>query len=224
MKYNGIIFDFNGVILLDSEWQEQAWKQASAEIRGYPLTTEEMQTYVHGRRNKDTFEYLLGKEVDAEETLQLIQIKENIYRDICLSKKEEFKLSPGTEQLLDWIVSENISHTIATASEITNVNFFIKHLKLDKWFDKNLIVYDDGMLPGKPEPDIYLLAAKKINSSPKSCIVLEDSKSGIESARRAGIGKIIAFGPVRKFDELRALPGVNKVISRLDEISPIDFE
>jgi beta-phosphoglucomutase-like phosphatase (HAD superfamily) len=65
-------------------------------------------------------------------------------------------LSPGARGLLETLERRNIPRTIATSSEITNLNFFIEHLRLDRWFDVAKIVYDDGIRRGKPAPDIYL--------------------------------------------------------------------
>jgi len=65
---------------------------------------------------------------------------------------------------------------------------------LDRWFDVAKIVYDDGVRPGKPAPDIYLAAAENIGLAPSQCVVVEDAISGIQSAQVAGIGHIVALG------------------------------
>lgn len=213
MKYKGIIFDFNGVLWWDTQLQEQAWKEYSVQLRGGPLTNEEMSIHVHGRNNKHTLEFLIGKELAENELRKLIQEKESTYRNLCLQQRESFKLSPGAVELLDFLIAKNIPHTIATASEQSNVHFFIEHLGLAKWFEINSIVLDDGTLPGKPDPAIYIRSAEKINLKPKDCIVVEDAKSGIAAAYAAGIGKIIALGPETKRELLLQIPGVSEVIN-----------
>jgi beta-phosphoglucomutase-like phosphatase (HAD superfamily) len=219
VKYKGIIFDFNGVLLLDKEWQEQAWKEFSAKLRGKPLNEEEMSLHMHGRPNKYVLEYLTGRTLDSEETHRLTQEKESMYRELCLTQGENFKLSPGAKELLDFLVEKNIPHTIATASEITNVRFFFEHLRLARWFDFKKVVLDDGTLPGKPDPTIYLHAAENIGCKPQECIVLEDAKSGIAAAHSANIGKIIAVGSADSHDELRSLPGVTEAITDFTEFN-----
>ena len=82
----------------------------------------------------------------------------------------------------------NIPRTIATSSEITNVQFFIQHLSLHRWFDVTKIVYDDGVRPGKPAPDMYLAAARNIGIAAGECMVVEDAISGLQAAHAAGIG------------------------------------
>ena len=153
----------------------------------------------------------------------MIDEKEQKYRDIAIRQKD-FRLSPGAEQLLFLLKKSDVPMTIATSSEIGNVKFFFEHLGLENWFPLDKEVFDNGTFRGKPAPDIYLLAAKKIGLPPEECIVVEDAKSGISAARSAGIGKIIAFAHDGNESELQALPEVKKVIQNLGEITLEDFE
>ena len=121
--------------------------------------------------------------------------------------------------------ANKIVFTIATSSEKTNVDFFFKNLPLGNWFDINKIVYDDGKLPGKPLPDIYLKAAEKIDLSPQKCIVIEDAISGIKSAYNAKIGKIIAINPDLQSKKFQVVDNmVDHIITRLDKITIADFK
>lgn len=221
MKYKGIIFDFNGVLLWDDEWHEEAWDIASEKLRGKPLDGEEMQKGVHGGNSRNAFEFLLGRKISDSELLDLIQIKEKTYRDIAATKPE-FRLSPGAEELLDTLLRENIPHAIATSSEITNVDFFIEKFHLEKWFDRSLIIYDDGAMPSKPAPDIYLRAMERLKLAPAECIVIEDSRFGIEAAHRAGAGKVIHLSHGGRKEWLGDEPHTE--IKTLAEITLTDFE
>jgi beta-phosphoglucomutase len=218
MKLQGIIFDFNGVLWWDGHLQEQSWRQFSAELRGWPLSAEELAVHVHGRNNGYTLEYLLGRPVAGAELWELTQRKETIYRHLCLDEGEAFKLSPGAEDVLDYLAARQIPRTIATASEKTNLDFFVAHLHLDRWFDVRLIVYDDGTRPGKPAPDIYLQAARNLGLAPAQCVVVEDSRSGIQAAHAAGIGYVVALGPPVGYHELACLPGVSQVVESLRQL------
>ena len=130
-----------------------------------------------------------------EEVDELAQQKESVYRDLCKSDPDKFKLAPGVENFLNYLKENKIPFTIATASEINNVTFFIREFQLDRWFDTDKIVYDDGTFKGKPEPDIYLLAADRLGIEPKDCVVFEDAISGVKSAKNAGISTIIVVVP-----------------------------
>jgi beta-phosphoglucomutase len=124
-------------------------------------------------------------------------------------------LSPGAEELLDVLAKRKIPRTIATSSEITNVNFFIQHLRLDRWFDVDKIVYDNGVRPGKPAPDIYVEAARQIGVEPHWCLVVEDAISGLASAQAAGIGYLVALGAPATHPTLLQIPGISLAIKSL---------
>jgi HAD superfamily hydrolase (TIGR01509 family) len=215
VTYHGLIFDFNGVLWWDSHLQEQSWRQFSVQVRGEPVSDEEMAVHVHGRTNRYTLEYLAGRSLATSEVEQLSEQKERLYRRLCLDQGTDFDLSPGATELLESLAAHQIPRTIATASGWANVAFFVEHLGLDRWFDLDLLVYDDGARPGKPAPDIYLQAAANLGLPPGQCIVVEDSRSGIEAARAAGIGHIIALGPVESHGQLTRLAGVDIVLSSL---------
>ena len=219
----GIIFDFNGTLFWDSEIQENAWKTFGKKLSGRDITDEEFNTYFHGRTNKDTLEYLTERVLTDKEVNELAQQKESIYRDLCKSDLNKFKLAPGVERYLDYLKENNIPFTIATASEINNVNFFIKEFQLDKWFDIIKIVYDDGTFRGKPEPDIYLKASEALNIQPDNCIVFEDALSGVQSAQRAGVKEIIAVVPEGRKNIFENKPNL-KIISAFDDIRLYDVE
>lgn len=214
----GMIFDFNGVLWWDSHIQAEAWREFSIEFRGESLSDEEMTIHVHGRNNRYAMEYLLGQVIREELLNKLVDKNESLYRGICLNIDDAFRLSPGAVGLLDQLCSENIPCTIATASGKGNLDFFVKHLNLDTWFDLTQVVYDDGKIPGKPAPDSYLKASRLIQREPGDCVVVEDSISGLESAFRAGIGTIIALGPIERHLDLGHQDGVNEVVTSLEEV------
>jgi len=221
MKYKGIIFDFNGVLLWDGEWHYEAWQIASRQLRGTPFSDQEYQNLI-GRTNREILPYVFKRELSEKEVDQGTEYKENIYRNLALSKGDELRLSPGAEQLLNLVVQNKIPHTIATSSERGNVDFFIKNLGLERWFETRDIVFDDGTVPGKPAPDLYLRAADKLGLQPHECVVIEDSRSGIASAKAAGAGKIIAVGLKEKRTELLKW-GANEVVENLGQLTMGDF-
>ena len=104
-----------------------------------------------------------------------------------------------------------------------NVDFFVEHLNLEKWFQNEKIVFDNGKTLGKPAPDLYLSAAKKLNLPPQACVVIEDSRSGIQAAQAAGAGWLVALGPVETHHKLAKLPGVNQVITNLGQVAVHDL-
>ncbi|GAA0703122.1 HAD family phosphatase [Paraclostridium ghonii] len=219
MKRLGIIFDFNGTLFWDSDKHENAWKNFSKKLRGNALSDEEMKKIVHGRTNKFVIEYLLDSSVDDNQVALLAEEKEAFYRTACKRDITNFRLAPGAIEFLDFLKEHKIPFTIATASGEKNLKFFFKEFNLSKWFDFSNVIYDDGSILGKPEPDIYLKAAATIGVKPEDCIVIEDAISGIESAYRANIGKIIAITPRDTHEYFLNLKGVDFVINDFNEFN-----
>jgi beta-phosphoglucomutase-like phosphatase (HAD superfamily) len=102
-------------------------------------------------------------------------------------------------------------------SEWDNVEFYIKEFHLEKWFDLDKIVFSDGTIPGKPAPDIFLIASEKIGIEPKDCVVIEDAIAGINSAKNAGIGKIIAIASLEPIDFYKKMEGISQIITNFYE-------
>ena len=103
--------------------------------------------------------------------------------------------------------------SIATAAGRGNMDFYFEHLGIGRWFDYDTnIIYNDGKLPGKPEPDIYLKSFEKIGSAPEETIVVEDALLGLESAERAGAGMIVGIDPAGT-NGLNSEAGVDHVIA-----------
>lgn len=216
--FRGIIFDFNGVLLLDTPWHREAWQLLARELRGTPFTQEEW-LFLIGRNNQDILLHIFSRKVSSEEVERFGLHKEELYRKIARSHSNELHLSPGAKELFDWLVEEKIPHTIATSSEITNLDFFCKEFDLERWFDRSKIIYDDGTLPCKPNPELYVRAAASLKLSPSECVVIEDAASGIRAAHSAGIGKIIALGDPEDRARLLTVEGVTEVISSLVEFN-----
>ena len=221
MKYKGVIFDFNGTLFSDSKKHLEAWREFSKRVRDHAFTDDEMREYMFGRTNEDIIAYLIGKKPEPELVEKLGKEKEAVYREMCRKDPENFHLMPHAEEFLDFLKENNIPRTIATMSEIENVEFYIKEFNLKKWFDIDKIVYSDGTMAGKPAPDIYLIAAEKIGLKPSECIVIEDAVSGIEAARAAGIGKIVAIASMEPIELYEKIPAVSQIIKDFKDFSSV---
>lgn len=214
----GFIFDFNGTLFWDSHMHYEAWIEFSKRLRGTPFTTEEMQKYMFGRTNADIIAYALGKKQPDDVVEKFAKEKESYYREMCKKDLEHFVLAPGVIEFLDYLKENNIPRTIATMSEKDNVDFYIEEFNLAKWFDIDKIVYSDGTIPGKPAPDIFLKAAKNIGIQPSNCIVFEDAISGIEAAKRANIGTIIAVASLEDISYYQNIDGISTIIKDFKNI------
>lgn len=187
----GVIFDFNGTMFLDSPLHERAWIDMAKKLRTEPLGIEEFYANLQGRTNLQIITYLLGRQPSDIELSQITEDKELLYRTRCSAPDGLHSLAPGVENFLNQLKPTGIPFTIATGSYLPNVQFYFSHLHLEKWFDFEKVIYDDGTYPGKPSPDIFLKAADKIGVKTADCLVFEDSYAGIRSAVAAGIGRIV---------------------------------
>jgi HAD superfamily hydrolase (TIGR01509 family) len=216
MSFEAVIFDFNGVLVWDSDLHEEAWSQLAQAVRGAPFTQAEMRVHLHGRPSRDILAYLAGRRLGEADAAAQIARKDAIYRGLCRERGAEYRLSPGAAELLDWVAARRIPRAIATSSGPDDVAFFVAHFGLARWFAPAQIIFDDGTIRGKPAPDIYLRAAERLGAEPRQCVVIEDARAGLAAAHAAGVGALIALGPAEEHGSLRQLPGVGAAISSLE--------
>jgi len=188
MKRGGVIFDFNGTLFWDSEYQETSWDKY-LETHNISLTEAQKKEYVHGRNGKDTFEYLFKRKLSNSEVQKYTEEKEIIYRAECLEHKME--LAPGAIRLFEYLKSLNIPMAIATAAGKSNVDFFIDKFDLLDYFTQEHIIYNDGTTKGKPHPDLFEKAIESLGVNKDQSIIFEDSFSGIQAAINCKVASVI---------------------------------
>lgn len=209
----GVIFDFNGTMFWDSDFHDQAWKKMSNEIRGKALSDDELAHKVHGKVNEKIIAYLC--DVSATENKRISKEKEASYRRICRENPKQFTLAPGLEKYLSYLLEHKVSMNIATASIEDNVKFFVKEFQLEKWFDPNKIVYDDGHYQNKVK--MFQDAALRIDETIDQCIIFEDSMIGVECAKQAKAKMIVVIAPKEKHSEWLKIDGVSHVIEDFND-------
>ncbi len=193
MNTKGILFDFNGTLLFDTDLHMQAIRNIFPRFGVAAPTIEELVSTILGKTNRWLYEEWVSTEYTEAELQAFTKQKESEYFRLCLELGKEFRLVDGVCDMLDFLKENRIPYCLATGSERMNVEFYIKHLHLDRWFDWEHIVYEDGSFPGKPCPDIYRIAADRLGLSPADCLVFEDGPAGIRAANAAGIGAVIAI-------------------------------
>lgn len=210
MEHGGIIFDFNGTLFWDSEYQESSWDEYLKKYN-IELNKTQKKEYIHGRNGKDTFEILFKRKLSKAEVDFFTEEKEVLYRKECLKHKME--LAPGAKELLFKLKSKNIPIAIATASGKNNVDFFIEKFNLLDYFEKEHIIYDDGTVKGKPQPDLFDKAINTLGVNKSKSIIFEDSFSGIQAALNCKVFKVfIVNSSTELFDDFK-LP----IIKHFDE-------
>ena len=177
----GAVFDVDGTLVDNMALHAEAFVRFCARHSLPPFTTE-MRARLDGKRNRDIFPILFGRALDEETQLAYAGEKESLYRELSRGR-----LSPlrGLRELLALLGKARVPSAIATSAPLENVDHTLRELGLADVF--LAVARADDVPHGKPHPDVFLLAAKRLGVAPGRCIAFEDAPVGIESARRAGM-------------------------------------
>ena len=185
-----ILLDFNGTLFFDTCFHQEAWSKIYREFHGE--NAQVPGTAVFCGPCNDVIIQMIAPELTKEERWKCSVHKEAVYREICGRHPEQVHLMAGAEELLSRLKAQKIPMILATASIPDNVDFYFRTFRLDRWFDRNLCVYDDGTYANKGE--MYLESARRLGVSLSDCIVVEDSAGSIACAKEIGTGMIIGIG------------------------------
>ncbi|WP_431122009.1 HAD family hydrolase [Flagellimonas flava] len=189
----GVIFDFNGTLFFDTHLHNQAW-DIFLDKHSLKLSDKEKDQKIHGKNNQEILTHLFSKELTLDDIKKLSVEKEDIYQTLCL--KSELQLAPGAVNFIAYLADKGIPYTIATASDLYNLEFYFEYLNLAKYFDFSQIVYSDGTVKSKPNPEIFIKAMQTIGVHPNSTLIFEDSSSGITAAENSKAEKIVIVNSV----------------------------
>lgn len=212
----GVIFDFNGTLFFDSDKHVKAWNRLSQELRGVGISPQELQEHFYGVPNNRAIEYLIQKKCDEEELTRYSELKEAYYRDICLEDQESFHLVPGADAYFDLLRENRIPFAIASASIKPNIDFFVNSFGLERWFSPERIIYDDGSYANKVE--MFRSAAAVIGVPVETCVIFEDSESGIRNALEAGCRNVVVVDSMGVADRYVGHPGIVKIIHSFEDL------
>ena len=183
-----VIFDMDGV-LIDSEPFHLAVNEKIFADLGINLGEDEYLSYI-GTTHKDMWSTIKKRHSLPQSVPELVNMQ--VSGNINYIKKEDIEpiKIKGVGRLLSEIARENIKIGIASSSPTKVIELVINKLKLSDYF--SAIVGGEEIDRGKPSPDIFFKAAKRLNTKPSDCIVIEDSKNGVLAAKAAGM-KCIGF-------------------------------
>ncbi len=210
------IFDMDGTLVDNSAVHIEAFERFCARY-GVTDWREKMQG-VFGMGNDDIMRRILPEALIREKGLQaLADEKEAIYRAIYAPHIVPIA---GLVDLLGRLRQAGIRCAVGSSGCRANIEFVLeKCAMIGKFFDAT--VSGDQVTRCKPDPEIYLTAAKALGMEPSECVVFEDAEAGIESARRAGIGRIVAIATTLDRAELAKLQGPSVIISDYRELADV---
>ena len=189
-----VLLDFNGTMFFDSSLHLEAWSKIYQKL--FPEeTTSPDPSLICGPCN-DAILQNMAPWLTKQQRDQYSEHKEELYRRSCLSQPEKTHLVAGVEDFLQTLQQMQVPFGLASASIKSNIDFFFEIFGLDRWFDKDQIVYDDGTYPNKGA--MHLEAARRLGVPLSDCILIEDSPSAIRFAKQNGAGCIVAVGNTAK--------------------------
>ena len=176
-----VIFDIDGTIVDNMHLHAEAFA-VFAERHGLPPLTADDRARLDGRRNSEIFPILFKREVPREEWQAYEHEKESLYRELSRGRLTPMK---GLHDFIARLKADGITVALATSAPELNVTHTLTELGLIGDFP--IIVRGDQVPRGKPAPDVFLEAARRLNVAPADCLVFEDAPMGVAAAQAAGM-------------------------------------
>jgi beta-phosphoglucomutase len=181
-----VIFDIDGTIVDNMHLHAEAFG-VFAERHGLPPLTQADRARLDGRRNSEIFPILFKREVSREEWQAYEHEKEGLYRELSKGRLAPMK---GLASLIERLKKDDVPVALATSAPKPNVTHTLAELSLGDAFP--VIVRGDEVARGKPAPDVFIEAARRLGVEPGDCLVFEDAPMGIEAAQAAGM-RVVAL-------------------------------
>jgi len=175
------LWDMDGVLVDSAEYHYAAWREALAH-EGIDLRYDDFRASF-GQRNDTILRGLLGPDLSDAEVARIGDLKELRYRQLV--RERGITPLPG---VLDWLArlrADGWRQAVASAAPRANVDAILDALGIAHYF--GAITSSEDVARGKPDPQVYLVAAQRLGVPPARCVVVEDAPAGVEGARRAGM-------------------------------------
>jgi HAD superfamily hydrolase (TIGR01509 family) len=210
MNRLAVIFDMDGVLVDSYQTHLASWKRAAAE-RGLGMTDADF-ARTFGRTSRDIIHLLWPGKCSDEEAALFDVRKEALYREIL---GEHFPEMDGAGELIGALHAAGFALAVGSSGPPENVELVRGKIGNGGFF--TAAVTGAEVKRGKPDPQVFLLAAGKLGIEPAHCAVIEDAPVGVEAARRAGMYSIGLLGTAAK-EKLAAHAHI--VVASLRELSP----
>jgi len=175
-----MIFDMDGVLIDSMPMHVLAWERY---LQRLGISVEDLERRMHGKRNSELVRDMIDADLPEDVVFRHGADKEQLFRDMLLEKELSHAQIPGLLEFLERHRGEPMA--IGSNAEPENIEFVLERFGLRPYFP----VAVNGMQVARPKPfpDIYLEAAKRLGVKPRNCIVFEDSPTGVEAGRAAGM-------------------------------------
>ena len=205
-----VIFDMDGVLVDSYRAHYDSWRLLG-ETHGLTMTEAEFSA-TFGRTSADIIRNLWGNAVDEADIPAWDDEKEALYRD---ELRKDFPAMAGAPELIGALAAAGIKMAIGSSGPPENVQLVLDCLPGAEAVEATVTGQD--VTRGKPDPEVFLIAAEKLGVAPGDCAVIEDAPAGVQAARRAGMTAIALTGTADR-DTLAA--DAHIVVESLTELSP----
>lgn len=206
-----VIFDVDGVLIDSYQAHFDAWNEVGRD-RGFQITAEQF-GISFGRTSREAIVEIFGlKDLSPDEIAELDHVKEAKYRELLAGSFPEL---PGAGELIDALDAAGFYLAVGSSGPPPNVDLVVDKLQRRAKF--RAIITGRDVTRGKPDPQIFLLAAERIGVPPARCCVIEDAPAGIEAAHRAGMRCIAVTSTGRTRAEQRE---AELIVPTLRELTP----
>jgi beta-phosphoglucomutase family hydrolase len=212
-RAKAVIWDMDGVIADTSPYHFRAWREVFLK-RGVELIQESFKKNF-GKRNDTIIRNTLGDGISAAEIESISTDKEMIFRSLA---RNNVKPLPGVKALIKTLGESGFKQALGSSAPLENIRLVIGSLGIADAFQG--IVSGEEVAEGKPDPQGFLLAARKVAVEPEDCVVIEDAVAGITAAKRAGMGCLA----VTNTHPRESLAKADLVVDNLEEVTPSDLE
>ena len=183
MNKKGFIFDLDGVIVDTAKYHFLAWKKLANDL-GIDFTEEENEQLKGVSRVKSLEKILAwGNKTLSEQDFNAQMAKKNEDYLSHIAKMDESEILPDVPKVLNYLIENKQPISLGSASK--NARTILERVNLKEQF--NAIVDGNDVTKAKPDPEVFLIAAKLLNVAPENCIVFEDSVAGVEAANVANM-------------------------------------
>ena len=179
-----VLWDMDGTLLDSANYHWLSWREVLA-AEGFELTRERF-AESFGRRNDATLRAYFGEGFPLSEVDRIGAIKEARYREMV--RRHGVELLPGVGRWLAHLKTTGWRQALASSASLLNVDAILGTLNVADFFDA--IVSAQDVQTGKPDPEVFLVAAARVSAPPARCVVIEDAPAGLEAARLAGMRTI----------------------------------
>ena len=182
----GFIFDLDGVIVDTAKYHYLAWKKLANHL-GFEFTKEQNELF-KGVSRKRCLEILLeiGKREATQEEFDTWMVEKNVDYLQYIENMDESEILPDVPRVLELLKENNIPIALGSASK--NAQPILEKVNLLHYFDT--IVDGNNVTKAKPDPEVFLLAAKQLGVDASDCVVFEDAVAGVEAANVANMMSI----------------------------------